>query len=295
MFSSQSKARVVHLCTKLNQTRKEHKTGVMFFGQIKALANEMAAAGKPMDDDDIISYVLAGLYDEYDGFVPAITALIKAEQVVTLSDVYSQFMSYEGRLEGRVSGSGSSVNAANRGGRGGFIGRGRGNYPNQQRNEHELRGGAYDQRGNNDHHGYGLYWLTTIEDAKDIVRTCNACQRFAAKPHSPAAELMPIPLAWPFAQWGLGMVGKLHKSWPGGHVYLLVAIDKFTKWIEAVLVTSADATSVVSFMKGIVFLVWRPQQYSYGQRHQFHLPRIQGLLRRGRNQTTLRIGSAPAN
>jgi hypothetical protein len=44
---------------------------------------------------------------------------------------------------------------------------------------------------------------------------------------------MPIPLSWPFAQWGLDMVGKLHKSWPGGKEYMLVAVDKFTKWIEA--------------------------------------------------------------
>jgi hypothetical protein len=49
------------------------------------------------------------------------------------------------------------------------------------------------------------------------------------------------------------MVGKLHKSWPGGHVYVLVAVDKFTKWIKVVPVTSADATSVVNFIKGIVF------------------------------------------
>ena len=79
----------------------------------------------------------------------------------------------------------------------------------------------------------GFYWLTAVEDAKNIVRTCEACQMFAAKPHSPAAELKPIPLSCPFDQWGLDMVGQLHKSWPGGHVYLLVAVDKFTKWIEA--------------------------------------------------------------
>ena len=92
-----------------------------------------------------------------------------------------------------------------------------------------------------------------IQDAKDIVRTCDACQRYASKPHAPAAELNPIPLAWPFAQWGLDMVGKLHKSWPGGHVFLLVAVDKFTKWIEAMPVTSQDSTSVVNFIKSIVF------------------------------------------
>ena len=99
----------------------------------------------------------------------------------------------------------------------------------------------------------GFYWLTAVEDAKNIVRTCEACQMFAPKPHSPAAELTPIPLSWPFAQWGLDMVGKLHKSWPGGHVYLLVAVDKFTKWIEAKPVTSQDSTSAVNFIKSIVF------------------------------------------
>jgi hypothetical protein len=45
----------------------------------------------------------------------------------------------------------------------------------------------------------GFYWLTAIEDAKDIVRKYEACQRFASRPHAPAAELQPIPLSWPFA------------------------------------------------------------------------------------------------
>jgi hypothetical protein len=41
----------------------------------------------------------------------------------------------------------------------------------------------------------GFYWLTTIEDAKDIVRKCEAYQRFASRPHALAAELQPIPLS----------------------------------------------------------------------------------------------------
>jgi transposase InsO family protein len=39
----------------------------------------------------------------------------------------------------------------------------------------------------------GFYWLTAIEDAKDIVRKCKACQSSASRPHAPAAELQPIP------------------------------------------------------------------------------------------------------
>jgi transposase InsO family protein len=50
------------------------------------------------------------------------------------------------------------------------------------------------------------------------------------------------------------MVGKLHKSWPGGHVYMLVADDKFTKWVEAAPITTQDSTTAIKFIKSIVFL-----------------------------------------
>jgi transposase InsO family protein len=49
------------------------------------------------------------------------------------------------------------------------------------------------------------------------------------------------------------MVGKLHKSWPGGHVYMLVAVDKFTKWVEAAPVTTQDSTTAINFIKSIIF------------------------------------------
>jgi hypothetical protein len=49
------------------------------------------------------------------------------------------------------------------------------------------------------------------------------------------------------------MVGKLPKSWPGGHVNMLVAVDKFTKWVEAAPVTTQDSTVAINFIKSIVF------------------------------------------
>jgi hypothetical protein len=99
----------------------------------------------------------------------------------------------------------------------------------------------------------GLYWLTSVQDAKDIVRHREACQRFTSRLHALSAELQPIPLAWPFAQWSLDMVRKLHKSWLGGHVYLLVVVKKFTKWIEVAPVITQDSTTIVNFIKSIVF------------------------------------------
>jgi hypothetical protein len=49
------------------------------------------------------------------------------------------------------------------------------------------------------------------------------------------------------------MVRKLHKSWPGGHVYMLVAVGKFTKWVESALVTTEDSTAAINFIKLIIF------------------------------------------
>jgi hypothetical protein len=47
------------------------------------------------------------------------------------------------------------------------------------------------------------------------------------------------------------MVRKLHKSWPGGHVYMLVVVDKFTKWIEAAPVTTQDSIAAINFIKSV--------------------------------------------
>jgi hypothetical protein len=50
--------------------------------------------------------------------------------------------------------------------------------------------------------------------------------------HLPAQALQTIPLTWPFAVWGLDMVGPLRKALEG-FTHLLVAINKFSTWIEA--------------------------------------------------------------
>jgi ribonuclease HI len=97
----------------------------------------------------------------------------------------------------------------------------------------------------------GFYWLLALHDAKNIVERCDTCQRFTTKPHAPASELQTIPLAWLFAKWGLDQVGSLPESSHGGHTYLLVAVDKFSKWIEAEPVTNQEATTVVKFFESI--------------------------------------------
>jgi hypothetical protein len=73
-----------------------------------------------------------------------------------------------------------------------------------------------------------FYWPTALADAEALVRQCTNCQFFGKQPHVPAHNLITIPPSWPFACWGLDMIGPLTIA-PGGFTYVLVAIDKFTK------------------------------------------------------------------
>ncbi|GJR14079.1 reverse transcriptase domain-containing protein [Tanacetum coccineum] len=41
-----------------------------------------------------------------------------------------------------------------------------------------------------------------------------------------------ITSAWPFSQWGIDIIGPLPTA-SGGARFLVVAIDYFTKWVEA--------------------------------------------------------------
>jgi hypothetical protein len=75
-----------------------------------------------------------------------------------------------------------------------------------------------------------------LVDAEELVRKCQGCQFFAKQQHVSAYKLVTIPPPSPFACWGLDMIGPLPTTLEGFN-RVLVAIDKFTKWIEVKPVT----------------------------------------------------------
>ncbi|KAM0854747.1 hypothetical protein ACQ4PT_050237 [Festuca glaucescens] len=97
----------------------------------------------------------------------------------------------------------------------------------------------------------GLYCPTALADAKDLVRTCDACQFHAKSIRQPAQALQTIPVSWPFATWGLDIVGKFPRV-VGGHEYLMVSVDKFTKWVEVEPVRAITALAAIKLIRGIV-------------------------------------------
>ena len=69
-------------------------------------------------------------------------------------------------------------------------------------------------------------------DARELIKKCDKCQRFGNVQRLPTEKLTMIASLWLFAQWGIDIVGSLPRG--KKHVkFLLVAIDYFTKWVEA--------------------------------------------------------------
>jgi transposase InsO family protein len=89
-----------------------------------------------------------------------------------------------------------------------------------------------------------------VTNAKDLVKRCKGCQFFAKQQHLPAQVLHTIPPSWPFALWGLDAVGPFRTA-TGGYKHILVAVYKFTKWIEVQPVAKVTSEEAVKFIGDI--------------------------------------------
>ena len=75
------------------------------------------------------------------------------------------------------------------------------------------------------------YWPTMARDSRDYVSKCDKCQRHASMVNRPAEVQTPILSPWPFAQWGIDIIGPLPMA-KGQVKFAVVAVDYFTKWAE---------------------------------------------------------------
>ncbi|KAL0453527.1 UNVERIFIED_CONTAM: hypothetical protein Slati_1330800 [Sesamum latifolium] len=86
-----------------------------------------------------------------------------------------------------------------------------------------------------------------VRDCIDYAKRCQACQFHANLIHQPPKSLHPTVASWPFDAWGLDVVGPMTKS-SGGHLYILAAIDYFSKWTEAVPFKEVKKENVADFI-----------------------------------------------
>jgi hypothetical protein len=89
----------------------------------------------------------------------------------------------------------------------------------------------------------GFYWPMAIKDVEHIVRTCKACQFAAKHQRRPGAPSQLITPTWPLERWGMDIVGPLPTA-QGNFKFAVVAVEYFTKWIEARPLATITSTTI---------------------------------------------------
>lgn len=116
MYSSQSLSRINNIRTSLINAQKGNQSATAYFASMRGLADELAAARKPIQDDELISYILHGMDLEYQ---PLVSALDTRVSPASLDEIFSMLSNFDQRMARFHSSGGgrfkSSANVATRG------------------------------------------------------------------------------------------------------------------------------------------------------------------------------------
>ncbi|XP_072088013.1 uncharacterized protein [Arachis hypogaea] len=91
------------------------------------------------------------------------------------------------------------------------------------------------------------YWPSMMSDTQDFIRKSRKCHENAKFQNSAVMELSSMLASRPFAQWGVNLMGPFPVG-PGQVKYLIMAIDSYTKWVEAEPLASISSANCRKFM-----------------------------------------------
>jgi hypothetical protein len=97
----------------------------------------------------------------------------------------------------------------------------------------------------------GFYWPTIFQDAHTYCVSYKRCQKLGSISRRNMMPLNPILIVDIFDVWGIDFMGHFPNSF--GYLYILVAVDYVSKWVEAVSCKTNDHRVVVQFLKDTIF------------------------------------------
>nr|GFC48129.1 reverse transcriptase domain-containing protein [Tanacetum cinerariifolium] len=95
----------------------------------------------------------------------------------------------------------------------------------------------------------GFYWPSIYKDAFELVKHCDLCQRQGKVSQKDEMPQNFIQICEIFDVWGIDFMGPFPSS--KGNKHILVAVDYFSKWVEAKTLPTNDARVVVKFLKSL--------------------------------------------
>ncbi|CAH8627089.1 unnamed protein product [Dicrocoelium dendriticum] len=92
-----------------------------------------------------------------------------------------------------------------------------------------------------------FWWPHQRRDVINFCQSCETCATFKNPHITQRAPLQPIVAGYPNEIVGVDLIGPLRET-PRGNRYILVMVDYFTKWCEAVPLSQADTVTVTTAM-----------------------------------------------
>ncbi|XP_059070656.1 uncharacterized protein LOC131860285 [Cryptomeria japonica] len=83
---------------------------------------------------------------------------------------------------------------------------------------------------------------------------CEKCQFLSGRPQLPTLPLKPVVVDEPFRRWGIDFVGPINPHSSAGHMYILTAMDYFTKCVEAIPTKKANSEVICDFLKHCILV-----------------------------------------
>jgi hypothetical protein len=113
------------------------------------------------------------------------------------------------------------------------------------------------------------WWPSIINDVRNFVRSCAACQLRKSPRHGLHEELHPLPVTAVFDRLGLDILGPLNET-KAGNKYIVVFGDYLTKWMEAFAVPDVTTERIAAlFIEHIVSRYGTPRELLTDRGSQF--------------------------
>lgn len=82
---------------------------------------------------------------------------------------------------------------------------------------------------------------------RNLLKGAKKCQKYALLIHQHFEPCHSVVSPWPFARWGLDIIGKL-LTVKGGKCFVLLTTDYFTNWVEAEAYSNVTTNDMINFI-----------------------------------------------
>jgi hypothetical protein len=97
----------------------------------------------------------------------------------------------------------------------------------------------------------GFYWPTMFKDTHNFYKRCLECQKLGRVTRRNMMSMSPILEIEVFYCWGIDFMGPFPQSF--GNLYILLAVDYVSKWVEAIACKVNDHKVVLKFLREHIF------------------------------------------